>query len=116
MRTVLVLGAYGFFGHRISAALASTASLGVLVGGRDLGRATAAARTMGLPVEHAVALDAHDSKLADVLRRLHVDVLTHTAGPSQGQHYPVARATLEPACHYIDLPDARQSVAAFGAV
>ena len=116
MRTVLVLGAYGFFGHRISAALASTASLGVLVGGRDLGRATAAARTMGLPVEHAVALDAHDSKLADVLRRLHVDVLIHTAGPFQGQDYSVARAAVEAGCHYIDLADGRQFVAGVGAL
>src|SRR5947207_14006462 len=116
MRTVLVLGAYGFFGHRISAALASTASLGVLVGGRDLGRATAAARTMGLPVEHAVALDAHDSKLADVLRRLHVDVLIHTAGPFQGQDYSVARAAVEAGCHYIDLADGRHIVDGVGAL
>ncbi len=69
MRTVLVLGGYGFFGQRISAALASTGSVRVLVGGRDLERASAATRAMGLPVEHAVALDAHDSHLADVLRR-----------------------------------------------
>jgi hypothetical protein len=59
MRTVLVLGGYGFFGHRIAAALTSIESLRVLVGGRDLERAKAATRTMGLAVEHAVALDAH---------------------------------------------------------
>src|SRR4029077_4624698 len=111
MRTVLVLGGYGFFGHRISAALASTASLKVLVGGRDLGRATAAARAMGLPVEQAVALDAHDSHLAGVLRRLQVDVLIHTAGPFQGQDYSVARAAIEAGCHYIGLADGRQFVA-----
>jgi saccharopine dehydrogenase-like NADP-dependent oxidoreductase len=111
MHTVLVLGGYGFFGHRISAALASTASLRVLVGGRDLGRANAAARAMGLPFEHAVALDAHDNNLAEVLRRLHVDVLIHTAGPFQGQDYSVARAAIEAGCHYIDLADGRQFVA-----
>jgi saccharopine dehydrogenase-like NADP-dependent oxidoreductase len=116
MRTVLVLGGYGFFGQRISAALASTASVRVLVGGRDLERASAATRAMSLPVEHAVVLDAHDSNLADVLRRLHVDVLIHTAGPFQGQDYSVARAAIEAGCHYIDLADGRQFVAGIGAL
>ena len=111
MRTVLVLGGYGFFGQRISAALASTGSVRVLVGGRDLERASAATRATGLPVENAVALDAHDGHLADVLRRLRVDVLIHTAGPFQGQDYFVARAAIEARCHYIDLADGRQFVA-----
>jgi saccharopine dehydrogenase-like NADP-dependent oxidoreductase len=110
MHTVLVLGGYGFFGQRISAALASTASVRVLVGGRDLGRANAAARAMGLPLEQAVALDAHDYNLADILRRLQVDVLIHTAGPFQGQDYSVARAAIDARCHYIDLADGRQFV------
>jgi len=111
MRTVLVLGGYGFFGHRISAALASTASLRVLIGGRDLVRASTAARDMGLPVEHAVAVDAHAPHLAENLRRLQVDVLIHTAGPFQGQDYSVARAAIEARCHYMDLADGRQFVA-----
>ncbi len=114
MRTILVLGGYGFFGHRISAALASTALVRALVGGRDLERARAASRAMGLPVENAVALDAHGSRLADVLRRLQVDVLIHTAGPFQGQDYSVARAAIEAGCHYIDLADGRQFVAGVG--
>lgn len=111
MRTVLVLGGYGFFGLRISAALASTESVRVLVGGRDLERAKAATRAIDLSVEHAVVLDAHDRQLADVLRRLHVDVVIHTAGPFQGQDYSVARAAIAAGCHYIDLADGRQFVA-----
>jgi saccharopine dehydrogenase-like NADP-dependent oxidoreductase len=111
MRTVLVLGGYGFFGRRISAALASTASLRVLIGGRDLARARTVARDIGLPVEHAVAVDAHATDLAENLRRLQVDVVVHTAGPFQGQDYSVARAAIEARCHYIDLADGRQFVA-----
>jgi saccharopine dehydrogenase-like NADP-dependent oxidoreductase len=111
MRTVLVLGGYGFFGHRISAALASTASLRVLIGGRDVARASMAAREMSLPLEHAVSVDAHAPDLAEDLRRLHVDILIHTAGPFQGQDYSVARAAIEAHCHYIDLADGRQFVA-----
>jgi saccharopine dehydrogenase-like NADP-dependent oxidoreductase len=116
MRTVLVLGGYGFFGHRIAAALASIESLRVLVGGRNLERAKAAARTLGLAVDHAVTLDAHDSHLADVLGRLQVDVLIHAAGPFQGQDYSVARAAIEAGCHYIDLADARQFVVGISAL
>jgi saccharopine dehydrogenase-like NADP-dependent oxidoreductase len=111
MRTVLVLGGYGFFGQRISAALASTASVRVIVGGRDLGRARATAHAIGLPLKHAVALDARDHDLAAMLRRLQVDVLIHTAGPFQGQDYSVARATIGAGCDYIDLADGRHFVA-----
>ena len=56
---------------------------------------------MGLSVEHAVALDAHDSKLADVLRRVNVDLLIHTADPIQGQDYLVARAAIEASGHHM---------------
>ena len=111
MHTVLVLGGYGFFGHRISAALASTAPLRVLIAGRDLARASSTARDLGLPLEHAVRLDAHAPDLAENLRRLQVDVLIHTAGPFQGQDYSVAQGAIEARCHYIDLADGRQFVA-----
>jgi len=109
MLTVLVLGGYGFFGQRISAALAPSVKL--LVAGRDLARATAAARAIGLPAGRAVAIDARDVNLAHALSRLQVDVLIHTAGPFQAQDYSVARAAVEADCHYIDLADARQFVA-----
>jgi saccharopine dehydrogenase-like NADP-dependent oxidoreductase len=111
MPTVLVLGGYGFFGQRISATVASTTPLRVLVGGRDLDRATAATRAIGLSSAHAVRIDACDPGLALALRRLQVDVLVHTAGPFQGQDYAVARAAIEARCHYIDLSDGRQFVA-----
>jgi saccharopine dehydrogenase-like NADP-dependent oxidoreductase len=111
MPTVLVLGGYGFFGQRISATLASNATLRVLLGGRDFGRASAATRALGLPSEHAVRIDANDAGLAPALRRLQVDVLVHTAGPFQDQGYAVARAAIEAGCHYIDLADGRQFVA-----
>ena len=54
MRTVLVLGGYGFFGQRISAALAST--LPPTRTRIDGVEASAASRSMGLPAENGVAL------------------------------------------------------------
>lgn len=116
MRTVLVLGGYGFFGKRISAALASTPSLRILIGGRRLEQASATARALSLPSDRAVALDAYDSNLIASLRELQVDVLIHTAGPFQGQEYSVARAAIEARCHYIDLADGRQFVSGIGAL
>jgi saccharopine dehydrogenase-like NADP-dependent oxidoreductase len=111
MRTVLVLGGYGFFGQRISAALASTPSVLVLIAGRNLARAAAIAHAIGLPREHTAAIDARDPKLASVLRRLQVAILIHTAGPFQGQDYSVARAAIDAGCHYVDLADGRNFVA-----
>jgi len=82
-----------------------------LIAGRNLAQAGATARSVGLPIEHALGLDAHAPDLADHLRRLQVDVLVHTAGPFQGQNYSVARAAIAARCHYIDLADGRQFVA-----
>jgi saccharopine dehydrogenase-like NADP-dependent oxidoreductase len=110
MRTILVLGGYGFFGQRISSALARNESLRVLIAGRDHARAAAAAAALGLPPEQALRLDARGGDLAATLRRLRVEVLIHTAGPFQGQDYAVARAAIDAGSHYVDLADGRQFV------
>jgi saccharopine dehydrogenase-like NADP-dependent oxidoreductase len=115
-QTVLVLGGYGFFGHRICAALARNQALRVLIAGRDITRATTAAHSLGLPPEQAVCLNAQAPDLAGYLRRLQVDILIHTAGPFQGQDYTVARAAIEAGCHYIDLADGREFVAGITAL
>jgi len=112
--TTLVLGGYGFFGRRICASLASTAPAGVLVAGRDFARAAAVARSIGLPEQQAVAIDANDPGLARRLGELRVDTVIHAAGPFQHQRYNVARAAIEAGCHYVDLADGRQFVAGIG--
>lgn len=115
-QTVLVLGGYGFFGQRICAALARSKTLRVLIAGRDLIRAAEAARSIGLPPEQAVCLNARAPDLAAALRRLRVDILIHTAGPFQGQDYIAARAAIDAGCHYIDLADGREFVAGIAAL
>lgn len=111
MRTVLVLGGYGFFGHRISASLAADPSIRLLVGGRRRGRALEIARQLGLGAEHALAIDANHSDFRRLLEESGAEILIHTAGPFQQQDYRVARAAIEAGCHYIDLADGRQFVA-----
>lgn len=110
MHTILVIGGYGFFGHRICAALARSPSIRLLVGGRDGVRAARTAQSLGLSTSQGVRVDASDQHLARRIAELQVDSLIHTAGPFQLQEYSVARAAIEAGCHYIDLADGRQFV------
>ena len=110
IQKVLVLGAYGFFGSRICAALAKNPRIQLILAGRDLTKATAAAYQLGLSANHAREVDATKPDLALLLRKLGVNVVIHTAGPYQGQGYGVARSTIKAGCHYLDLADGRAFV------
>jgi len=110
IQKVLVLGAYGFFGSRICAALAKNPRIQLILAGRDLTKATAAAYQLGLSANHAREVDATKPDLALLLRKLGVNVVIHTAGPYQGQSYSVARSAIKAGCHYLDLADGRAFV------
>ena len=110
IQKVLVLGAYGFFGSRICAALAKNPRIQLILAGRDLTKATAAAYQLGLSANHAREVDATKPDLALLLRKLGVNVVIHTAGPYQGQSYGVARSAIKAGCHYLDLADGRAFV------
>ena len=110
MQKVLVLGAYGFFGSRICAALARNPRIHLILAGRDLAKATAAAYQLGLSAEHARAIDSTHPQLALQLRKLGIGSLIHTAGPFQQQGYQVARAAIQAGSHYFDLADGRAFV------
>jgi hypothetical protein len=108
----LVLGGYGNFGSRICRVLAADASIELLVGGRDLQRATALAGELGAS-SRGVRIDLHAPAFAQTLRELGVELLIHTAGPFQQQGYAVARAAASAGAHYIDLADGRRFVCDF---
>lgn len=110
VQRILVLGAYGFFGGRICAALAKNPRIHLILAGRDLAKATAAAYQIGLSANHARAVDATHPQLALQLRKLGINTLIHTAGPFQDQGYEVASAAIEAGCHYVDLADSRAFV------
>ena len=107
---VLVLGAYGFFGSRICELLAKKPRIHLMLAGRDLSKATAAAYQLGLSANHARAIDSTGPDLALLLRKLGINLVIHTAGPFQGQGYQVARAAIKAGCHYLDLADGRAFV------
>lgn len=114
MHSVLVLGGYGFFGGRISRALARVEGIQLLIAGRDIERAKTEARRCGLPEEQGVFIDAAADNLADQLDRLRINTVIHTAGPFQGQGYKVARAAIAAGANYIDLADGREFVCGIG--
>src|SRR5690242_9502944 len=105
---VLILGAYGFFARIIAEKLAGAPGVELLLAGRDATKATALAYRLGLRAENARAIDATDSKLPSLLRKLGVNVVIHTAGPFQGQKYQVAAACIQARAHYLDLADGRE--------
>jgi len=107
---VLVLGAYGFFGRRISESLARNSRVRLLLAGRDAKQATELAYQLGLTAEHARRIDADEPRLGTLLRKLGVNLVIHTAGPFQGQDYHVAQAAIEAGSHYLDLADGRAFV------
>ena len=108
----LVLGGYGNFGARICRALADDPSIQLLVGGRDLRRATSLAGELGHGIQ-GVAIDLAAEGFTQTLRQLGVELLIHTAGPFQQQDYGVATAAAAAGAHYIDLADGRRFVCDF---
>lgn len=121
---VLVIGAYGFFGSRLTKLLYQNASSHLIVAGRNAAAAQALveqlqASTPALSAHaslQSAALDLNAPDFATQLAALAPQVVVHTAGPFQGQDYQVARACITQACHYIDLADGREFVAGIGAL
>jgi saccharopine dehydrogenase-like NADP-dependent oxidoreductase len=110
----LVLGGYGNFGARICRALARDAGIELIVGGRDLGRATSFAQSLGAAA-WGVRVDVQSLDLVASLREVGAQLVIHTAGPFQDQDYRVPRAAAAAGMHYIDLADGRRFVCDFPA-
>jgi saccharopine dehydrogenase-like NADP-dependent oxidoreductase len=111
MHTTIVLGGYGFFGSRISKALALDEKIHLLIGGRDEAKASALATQLFLRADQGVAIDANATSLTQRLIDLKVNTVIHTAGPFQGQDYAVAHAAIAAGANYVDLADGRDFVA-----
>lgn len=108
----LVLGGYGNFGARIGRALAQDVGIDLIVGGRDLDRATAFAQSLG-GAARGLRIDVQSADLARAIRDAGAELVIHTAGPFQGQDYRVPHAAAAAGAHYIDLADGRRFVCDF---
>lgn len=107
---VLVLGGYGFFGHRICTALAKNSAVDLFIAGRDGDKAAQLASELGIATEKAFAVDAHAESFASVLQDHRIDTLVNTAGPFQQQNYQVPLAAIDAKCNYVDIADSREFV------
>lgn len=105
---VLILGGYGNFGKRIVELLARR-DIPVVVGGRDLEKATALANQYpGKPIR-SVAFDMR-RELQEQLSQLVPSVVINTCGPFQDLDYAAAEICIAAAVPYIDLADGRTYV------
>ena len=102
---ILIIGGYGVFGGRLSAALLQGNEYDVIVAGRSLQKAEAfCERHGGIP--YTIDIDAID--LTEQVRGLAPAVIVDAAGPWQDygkDPYRVARAGLACGAHYLDLSD-----------
>lgn len=116
MARILVLGGYGVFGSRAIERLARMPGLEIVVAGRSLAAAQAAAESLTQRTEaraEAAELDALTLTSRD-LRRLRTSIVVNTVGPFQAHDYRVPRAAIDAGAHYIDLADARAFVCGIG--
>jgi saccharopine dehydrogenase-like NADP-dependent oxidoreductase len=115
---ILVVGGYGAFGARVAERLVRSGDIEVIVAGRSLERARAAAVELGrsarAPVRPAVLDGA--SPDAATLRQLAPAVVVNASGPFQSQDYTLARAAIAAGAHYVDLADARAFVTGISAL
>ncbi|MDQ0025936.1 saccharopine dehydrogenase-like NADP-dependent oxidoreductase [Variovorax paradoxus] len=111
---ILVLGGYGNFGARICRALATDEDIELMIGGRDLRRASSLAQSLG-GSSRGVRIDVQAGDLVECLRSLGAGLVIHTAGPFQNQDYRVPHAVAASGAHYIDLADGRRFVCDFPA-
>ncbi|MEX0340180.1 MAG: saccharopine dehydrogenase family protein [Arenibacterium sp.] len=106
-KRVLILGGYGNFGKRISAALAAK-GIPVLIAGRDVQKAGDLAKSIGANAS-PLQLDI-ETGLSSALQEHDPCVVVNTVGPFQEQGYDAARIAIEHRVHYIDLADGREFV------
>ncbi len=108
---ILVLGGYGGFGARVSAALARE-DHHVVVAGRSLDKACSFCADKPGLFPAVVDRDAVAAALA--LHR--PDLLVDATGPFQSMTYDVPAACIAARVHYLDIADARAFVCGIGAL
>src|SRR5262245_51081785 len=115
-RRVVVIGGTGAFGARLVEGLVATTSLAVVIAGRRSGPAQALAAALRAKYPQGIIetcmLDAA-RVVAEDLRALDAWCVVDAAGPFQGAPPRVAEAAIAAGCHYVDIADARDFVAAF---
>ncbi|GLK57630.1 saccharopine dehydrogenase-like NADP-dependent oxidoreductase [Methylopila capsulata] len=117
LHRVLLIGGTGVFGARLARHLAAFDGLDLILTSRDAGKAEALARSVGRGEGTRVSgarLD-HRQGLAARLAEIAPWLVIDASGPFQGAGYDVPRAALDAGAHVVDLADARDYIAGYGA-
>lgn len=110
---VVIIGGYGNFGTHVGGSLAGDPSIQLILAGRSLAKARAAAATL----DAANPAEAGVYDLAgppEALAALRPDLVINMVGPYNGQSYAVAEAAIACGAHYCDIADARDFVTGIG--
>ena len=113
MLRVAIIGGYGNFGSHVARSLAGDPAIQLIIAGRSLAKAEAAAAALDAanPAE-AGAYDLAGPPKA--LAALKPDLVINMVGPYNGQSYAVAEAAIARGAHYCDIADAREFVTGIG--
>lgn len=112
MKKILILGGYGNFGKRISAALAK-ARLPIIISGRDekkvLNLANELTKKFSNSLVEVATIDTKNN-FSLALKEIKPHLVINTVGPFQTSDYSVAKDCIAQSIHYIDLADGRDFV------
>jgi saccharopine dehydrogenase-like NADP-dependent oxidoreductase len=111
---ILIIGGTGAFGRRLVAGLISTTGCMVIIAARTLGTAEEFAGRFPAGRASALRLDRRAVTAAS-LAATGAALVVDAAGPFQGTGHALVSAAIEAGLHYVDLADARDFVAGFGA-
>ena len=88
----------------------------MIICGRSRESAVAFARSLGAAERVSIAHVDRTRATAAEIAKLGAFCVVDAAGPFQGSPYTLAKAAIEAGAHYVDLADARDFVAGFGAL
>ncbi len=117
-KRVVIIGGTGVFGKRLARHIAKWPGLEIVLTSRDAAKAQALAAQIAAEVPGArvsgVALN-HRHGLLETLTALAPWAVVDASGPFQGADYATATAALRAGAHVLDLADARDYLAGYGA-
>ncbi len=113
---ILLFGGSGVFGSRLADRILKTTDCELIIAGRSHARCeeTIIKLKKSHPTSHIQSFIADRNTIsASMLRKLDALIVVDTAGPFQASSRTLAEAAIEAGCHFIDIADARDYVAAF---
>lgn len=112
--TVLIIGAYGFFGRRLCALLARNPALRIVIAGRRQRAAEIYADELRVQYPQAaissIVTDTEPAHLTAAIVETGAAIVVNLSGPFQHQNYTVAQTCIQQGVHYTDLADGRAFV------